>query len=198
MRGARAEVAASVLLCLLGAFLVLVAAGNDWFTASVSSPVLGARELGVTGTDVAPGARALGLVGLAGVVAIAATKRWGRVAVGLLLTLVGVGVVVLVAVVLGDSFARVQDAQVVRDAGGLDGESVRRTLWSYACALGGLFLACAGVLVAGRGRRWAALSQRYDAPAARAQEPGDVAGPRQERELWEALDRGEDPTQRSS
>ncbi|MCW2613469.1 MAG: hypothetical protein JWN08_463, partial [Frankiales bacterium] len=54
-------------------------------------------------------------------------------------------------------------------------------------------------------RRWAALSARYDAPAARAAgsgeaAPGDeqAAGARQERALWEALDRGEDPTQRSS
>ncbi|MBC7375655.1 MAG: Trp biosynthesis-associated membrane protein, partial [Frankiales bacterium] len=50
--------------------------------------------------------------------------------------------------------------------------------------------------IAVRGRRWAALSARYDAPAARAeQEPdSEVSASRQERALWEALDRGEDPT----
>ena len=79
-------------------------------------------------------------------------------------------------------------------AGGALSDDSRGTVWPYACAAGGLLLAAAGALVAARGRRWAALSQRYDAPAVREQAPPTPE--RAERELWESLDRGEDPTGR--
>jgi hypothetical protein len=47
----------------------------------------------------------------------------------------------------------------------------------------GALLAATGVLVAVRGPRWPALGARYEAP-----------GPMSERDAWDALDRGEDPT----
>ena len=192
---ARREIGLAVLLCLVGAFLVLVAAGRAWIELVVTSPLVDDRTLGVTGAELSPGVRALGLVGLAGVVAIAATRRTGRVVVGVLLLLVGVGVVALSVGVLGDAVVRAQDTLTVQEAGGALSDDSRGTVWPYACAAGGLLLAAAGALVAARGRRWAALSQRYDAPAAREQAPPTPE--RAERELWESLDRGEDPTGRS-
>ena len=191
---ARREIGLAVLLCLVGAFLVLVAAGRAWIELVVTSPLVDDRTLGVTGAELSPGVRALGLVGLAGVVAIAATRRTGRVVVGVLLLLVGVGVVALSVGVLGDAVVRAQDTLTVQEAGGALSDDSRGTVWPYACAAGGLLLAAAGALVAARGRRWAALSQRYDAPAVREQAPPTPE--RAERELWESLDRGEDPTGR--
>jgi hypothetical protein len=47
-------------------------------------------------------------------------------------------------------------------------------------------LVAAGLLIVVRGRSWASMSSRYDAPAQRPRE-GEAS-------LWEALDRGEDPT----
>jgi LPXTG-motif cell wall-anchored protein len=60
--------------------------------------------------------------------------------------------------------------------------------WPVATALGGLLVAGAGGLTLARGRRWPGLGTRYDRPAgaARAPETGT--------ELWDALDRGDDPT----
>ena len=55
-----------------------------------------------------------------------------------------------------------------------------------------LALAGAGALTVLRGRSWPGLGQRYDAPAPRPV----PEGPPTERALWEALDRGEDPTTR--
>ena len=188
---ARREVALAVLLCLVGAFVVLVAAGRPWVELVVVSPLVTDRTLAVTGAELSPGVRALGLVGLAGVVAIAATRRTGRFVVGVLLLLVGVGLMVLSLSVAGDD-RRALDTASVREAGGTVGDASPGTGWPYASAAGGLMLACAGALVAARGRRWAALSQRYEAPAASAQEP--PTPDRAERELWESLDRGEDPT----
>ena len=74
---------------------------------------------------------------------------------------------------------------------------VTTTAWPWATAAGGLLLTLAGLLTVVRGPSWPALGQRYEAPATPAptapasQEP---TGPLTEKGLWEALDRGEDPT----
>ena len=60
---------------------------------------------------------------------------------------------------------------------------------SWLTLVGGLLLAMSGLLVTLRGRRWAALSSTYEAPAARAEAP-----PATDKGAWDALDRGEDPT----
>lgn len=195
-RSPRAEVGLAVLLCLLGAFVLLVAAGRSWAVVDLpGTGLLPARAVGVPGSELVPGLQALGLVGLAGVVAVAATRGWGRVVVGAVLLVVGGGVLALVVGVLSDLTAAVQDTAIVRDAGGTSQGSVDGTGWPSLAGLGGLLLAGAGLLVAVRGRRWAALSRRYDAPAARTVAPPPTTGPVAERELWEALDRGEDPTE---
>ena len=182
------ELAAAVLLCLVGAFLVLVGAGRDWVVVDVAgNGLLPPRRLGVQGSELVAGVRALGLVGLAGVVALAATRRWGRVVVGLLLAVVGLGV--LLSVIGADLAVEAVRSDSVAEAGGADGAG-RTTAWPLGTALGGLLLALAGALVALRGRRWAALGRRYDAPAARPA----PAGPTGTAQLWDALDRGEDPT----
>lgn len=183
----RAGPVLAVLLCLAGAFVVLVAAGRSWALVDLAgSGLLPARSVGVDGAQLAPGLPALGLVALAGVVAVPATRRWGRVAVGLVLLAAGVGILALVAGQLTDLAGAVQDSRTVRETGQA-AAGIRRTLWPYACALGGLTVAAAGLLVAARGRSWSALGRRYDAPTAAPPPVG-------ERDLWAALDRGEDPT----
>ena len=62
-------------------------------------------------------------------------------------------------------------------------------LWPWLSASCGLLVAVAGLLIGARGHAWAGLSARYDAAPADSSppQPGDVA-------LWNALDRGDDPT----
>ncbi len=195
---ARRELTAAVGLCLLGAALALLAGSRTWLSGVVeAAPPLPARPLRLTGGELVE-VRPLALLGLAAVPALAATKRWGRVLVGVVTLLAGAGVVALTAEVLADPTADPAAREATRSA---------VTGWPWACAAGGLLLALAGLLVAVRGRRWAAMSARYDAPAARAEQPvpsaaapaqgmagaGPAAAP-SERALWEALDRGEDPT----
>lgn len=195
--GPRAEIGLAVLLCLLGAFVLLVAAGRSWAVVDLpGTGLLPARAVGVPGSELVPGLQALGLVGLAGVVAVAATRGAGRIVVGVVLAVVGAGVLALTAGVLSDLTSAALDTAAVRDAGGTSQGSVDGTGWPAFAAVGGLLLAGAGLLVAVRGRRWAVLSRRYDAPAARSEAPAPTSGPVAERELWEALDRGEDPTER--
>ncbi len=165
----RRELRVAVVLCLLGSALVLLALSHGWYS------VVEGRQLTidpvlthVKGTKVVSGAQALGLVGLAGAVALVATRRWGRVVVGVLVLACGVGVVVAVG-----------RARVPSGAWG----------WASLTILGGVVLAASGALVTVRGRRWEALSSSYETPAARAEEP-----PATDKGVWDALDRGEDPT----
>jgi uncharacterized membrane protein (TIGR02234 family) len=174
------------LLCLVGAFVVLVAAGRVWTSVEVGAgPLVEARTQWRTGTDIAPGLSALGLLGLAGVVALAATRRTGRTLVGLVLLATGAGVVAVALTAdrsIGSEPLAGQTSDVVLET----------TVWSSLTGIGGLLLLAAGVLTVVRGRSWPALGQRYEAPTT----PATPAAPQAltERSLWEALDRGEDPT----
>ena len=177
----------AVLLCLVGAFVVLVAAGRAWTSVEVGAgPLVDARTESRTGTQIVPGLTALGLLGLAGVVALAATRRTGRTLVGLVLLATGAGVVAAVLTA---------DLSVVSEplAGETGDVVLDMTVWSSVTALGGLLLAGAGLLTVARGRSWPALGQRYEAPATPPASAAPAAEPT-ERGLWEALDRGEDPT----
>jgi hypothetical protein len=59
--------------------------------------------------------------------------------------------------------------------------------WPLVAALGGLLIAGAGAVALARGRSWPGMGTRYDRPA-RASRPESAV------ELWDALDRGDDPT----
>jgi uncharacterized membrane protein (TIGR02234 family) len=185
----RREYPAALVLCLAGAVVVLVAGGQTWLQVDLTgTPPLPDRSLPLAGGDVASGARALGLVGLAGVAALPAARGWGRTVLGVLLGLAGAGVIAQAAAVLSDAegaaarVAEVGRAQAV----------VASTGAPLACLAGGVLLLAAGLLVAARGRRWSALGARYDAPAARP--AAAAAEPRPGAAVWDALDRGEDPT----
>lgn len=168
-RGRGRELGAAVLACLAGAGLGLYAATRVWTVD------LGARPAPLppladerSGAALAPWLPALALVGLAGAGALVATRGAGRRAVAVLLLLVGVGLV----------------------AGGGYGLGVvagARAVWPAACLLGGVLVAGAGVAALRRGRGWPALGSRYERrpPVTRGDTPA---------ELWDALDRGEDPT----
>ena len=180
----------AVLLCLLGAFVVLVAAGRPWVSVEVpAGPLADARTDVHTGTELVPGLSALGLLGLAGVVALAATRRIGRVLVGVVLVATGGGVVASVLSAYGTALAEELPDQPTDAAATL-------SVWSVLTLLGGVLLVAAGVLTVARGRTWAELGQRYEAPAGAAPQTPTEQPTEQptERSLWEALDRGEDPT----
>ncbi|MDT7570517.1 MAG: hypothetical protein QOE05_691 [Actinomycetota bacterium] len=180
----RRELLVAVLLSLLGSALVLLAVSRPWIAHSVgAAPPLPSKPFRVEGSRLAPGARALALVGLAGVAAVLATRRLGRVAVGVLLVAAGGGIFAVVARALADPDAAVRRAGPSVDVTLAPGQDLGS--WPYLALLGAVLVAASGLLVVIRGRSWAAMSERYDAPAAKT--------PR-ESSLWDALDRGEDPT----
>ncbi|WP_020573494.1 Trp biosynthesis-associated membrane protein [Actinopolymorpha alba] len=184
----RREVFTALGLVLLGAALVLLAASRTWLSASSVIPDFPVARVHVSGGEASPLTRALGYVALAGVVALLATRRWGRQLVGGLLALTGAGVVVAGAIFwsLDRLIAESALERVMHDPSlSVYAKDVATTGWPIVAMIGGLLVAVGGVLALLRGRRWPVMGSRYDAPGVRRRTDTDP---------WAALDRGEDPT----
>ncbi|HEU4676714.1 MAG TPA: Trp biosynthesis-associated membrane protein [Motilibacteraceae bacterium] len=194
---ARERVVALVALVLGGA-LLLGAAGRTWATVrSRPAPGLPAVVDRVTGATLAPGVTAVGLLALAAVAGLLAVRGLARQLVGLVV--LAAGVAALAYAVAGARATPRADGTV---------EAVSHGPWPWVAALGGALVAVAGALAVLHGRRWSALSSRYERSAGgaggSAQQPAE-SGPQHRppegrppggKELWDALDRGEDPTER--
>ena len=120
---------------------------------------------GATGAALAPIVPAASVGALTSLGAVVATRGRGRIAVGALLALLGLAVAAGAATAGGD-------------VGG--GE-----FWRFLAVAGGVSQAAAGAWTAVRGGPWPGLGARRH-PAAHDE--------RQRGGMWEALDRGEDPT----
>ncbi|WP_225447841.1 TIGR02234 family membrane protein [Streptacidiphilus sp. P02-A3a] len=201
----RRSLALMLLFAVLGASLALLAAGRTWSRGQVGfqQAVL---HVSASGSQTTGLPSALALVGLASAVAVFAVRGFGRRLLGALLALAGAGAVAvcLTAATSGAALNRRASAAVGLSSATAD--HVVHTAWPWAGAVGGVLLLLAGVLVITRGRDWPGMSSRYDAPARRrVVGPGAVAtagpaGRRPAREqtpadVWQALDRGEDPTE---
>jgi hypothetical protein len=186
---ARRELVLAVLLCLLGSGLVLFAVTRSWADLRPPSDLTIKRVAdGASGTRIASSAQALGLLGLVAVPAIAATQRRGRVLTGLLVVAAGGYVAVRVSTLLPDLGDRMRacpsSAKCVPVE--LDGT---HPVWPVLAVLGGLLLVAGGLLVVVRSGRWAVMSAAYTVPSAQP-----VEEPVTDKGVWDALDRGHDPT----
>jgi hypothetical protein len=164
------QLAVAVAGCAAAGGLILLAASRTWaevMTHQIAPlpPVTDEQ----TGAELHGWLPAVGFVALAGAGALVATRGWLRVALGVLLTALG-----LTATGTG-----------IRD---IDGG-----LWPAVCAAAGVALAAVGVLTARRGRSWSSLGTRYERPGETVRRE-TTAGRETTEELWEAIDRGEDPT----
>ncbi len=177
--------------CLAGAGLALFALSRVWSVQVTARPGLSDLRTARTGGGELPWLPALALVALAGAGALLATRGTARRAVGVLLAVVGV------ATAVGTVAARA----------GLDpgAAGAGATLWPVACVLGAAAVTVGGWWTVRHGHRWPAMGARYERPATRrataaetraaSPEPAAVDQPRADtRDVWDALDRGEDPT----
>ena len=173
----RRELTLAVLFAVLGSALALFAASRNWVVIETSrpDPLPPVRET-ISGREEVPWAAAMAFVGLAGGIALLATKRFGRLIVGVIVALSG-------AIMVAGGVAALLTE-------GASYETVAVTeLWPAVSIVGGLGAFAAGVLAVVRGHRWAEMGAKYDAPGG-PKETEDDAG------VWDALDRGEDPTAR--
>jgi uncharacterized membrane protein (TIGR02234 family) len=193
----RLSLAVAIIADLLGAAGVLLFAGRDWQRVVVSRVrPLPDAVVDLSGRDLHGATTAFALIALAGVVAIAATRGWGRRLVGL--ALVATGAVIAWYAIDGTVAVSAGRARSSVTSGvGVDASSVPHVsvhvIWPALTAASAALIVLAGGLTVLKARRWSALASRYEAPtdAARAERgSADIA-------MWSALDRGDDPTART-
>ena len=176
MNPGRRRLTYAVGLCLAGAGLALFATTRTWaveFTAR-PAPLPGLRTSRI-GADLVVWLPALALVGLAGAGAVLATRGLLRRLVGALLLAVGVATVGGAGLALTGS-----------------GSVAVGPAWPLLCLGGGLLTAAGGALTVAGGHRWPTMGARYDRRATRRN--GRAGATATAVEVWDALDRGEDPT----
>jgi uncharacterized membrane protein (TIGR02234 family) len=191
-RGGARLLAYTVGCCLAGAGLALFAITRVWSVQVTARAGLSDLRTARTGGAELPWLPALALVALAGTGALLATRGAARRAVGVLLVVVGAAMAV--GVVVG---------RAGLDAGAAGAGAA---LWPAAGVLGAALVVLGGWWTIRHGHRWPAMGARYERPAtagptarthgladAGAPGHGDQA-PVDTRVVWDALDRGEDPT----
>lgn len=192
----RRSQAVVLVLTAAGGALALVAGGRTWVTVAAAAALPGgvtaARAYAIHGSDLTGVLSPLALVSLAGGAALLATRGWARLAVGILLGVVGAGVGLAVLHVV--AAPRRPAELAVQALGGAVGLArIDRHVWAGVGLLPPLLVLAAGVATVVFGRSWSSLSGRYEREGAatvaarRAQQDPDGAA-------WAALDRGEDPT----
>jgi uncharacterized membrane protein (TIGR02234 family) len=183
----------ALLLDVVGAAVILLVATRTWQTVTVLRPGQPAIVDDIRGRTLDAGPTGLAVAALAAVVAVVATRGLLRRLVGLALAALGVVAVWLsvdASLRLSVSRARALVAQAHPGSALGSLHVATHSAWALASALGGLLIAAAGSFVMWRGHRWLAMSTRYEAPAA----DDETARARRDVSMWNALDRGDDPT----
>jgi uncharacterized membrane protein (TIGR02234 family) len=197
------ELTAAVIGAALAGGLALSAAGQGWAQVTHDRPApLPPVSAALTGAEAAPLVSAAGLVLLAAAVALFAVRGAGRVVVGLLMAGAG-GVLGWSGVRALTGGLTVASAQVPGVGQGPDQVRVDvAAAWPVVVVLAGVLGVAAGLLVVLRGRDWPGMGRRYERPdagddgrpaAARVARPPSDEDRAQA--AWQALDRGEDPTE---
>jgi uncharacterized membrane protein (TIGR02234 family) len=178
----------------VGAGLLLLVAGRTWSTSVLGGGDVPSITVSLSGGDLMAGG-AVALLVLAGTAGLAATRRAGRVVVGLLLVLAGLGVVV-VAGDFGTSWSSTLGAgdniqALVFERAGIEGSlTTTITPWWTGAVLAGLVVTAGGVLAIVTSRSWPQMGRRYERRDG-VDAPKRAAGPRS---AWDQLDEGVDPT----
>jgi uncharacterized membrane protein (TIGR02234 family) len=190
-----AEFALALALDVVGAGVALLLSLQSWQTVTTARAGRTADVLDVSGRTVDGASTAFALVALAGVVAVLATRRVLRRAVGVLVALAGAGLVWRAALAFSPvSAARARALvrskhETVSTSGVVPHVDVH-SVWPVLSLVCGLLVLASGVLIAWRGDRWQVMSARYEAtPAAASDDQAKAAAT-----LWRALDEGDDPT----
>jgi uncharacterized membrane protein (TIGR02234 family) len=198
-------------LIVLAGGLALLASIPVWVTATVRDAGLPVVTSQVNGRAVAPLVAGAGLLALAGGVAALIAGVWTRRIIGLLLALIGAAAWWSVVGVLRDPAAAVQGS--LGDAVGLTRVTVATasiTIWPTVAMLACTLIVVAGLWTLIRAGGWSKGGSRFDRRAPQPSpesndtavvSPEDADGDAslnpdrvEAARLWDALDRGEDPT----
>ncbi len=186
-----------LVLVLAAVCVVLVSGSQEWVSGSVDDVVLGPGALHGRGSEVAPGAMAAALVGLASAVVAATSGRVVRTVAACSALLAGLlGAAVVLSVLLDPSGALGRLAAAGTGRSGILQARGQAAAWAWVAlaATVGMCLGGLGALV-GR-RRWRGLSSRYDAAgSSTTAQPAEPSAPAaSSAAIWDQISRGEDPT----
>ncbi|NIL74563.1 TIGR02234 family membrane protein [Rhodococcus sp. B10] len=208
--GARAT-AVSVVFLLVGAACLWGSSRMTWVTVTSSDGLGEARTTELLGSTWAAASTPLALALVAAVAAQFAVKGWASRVLAVLVALVAVAAAVpAVGALFGDVSAD-EAASVAELPTRAEVTSTQTSLLPAALALIGAVCALvAAIVLLRKPTSRKVLSSKYDAPAARRDEAAERARTASERAdangegddltermLWDALDAGEDPTDRT-
>lgn len=133
-------------------------------------------SVSIVGSQLAPAALAMAIVGIAGIAGIVGSSGLMRRIIGAVLAVAGAVIVISVVVLW---LGRVPASYLPGDV-----EQVRALVVPIVLAIaGGVGVFCSGVLAVRAGHRWPGLGRTYE--RSRADGPANA---------WDALDKGIDPT----
>jgi len=220
--GTREKVLAA-LLAAAGAGLILASGGRGWAVATVTAPVrLSVEATGSSLTSLPYALGLAGLAGAVALFAVRRIGRYlvGLVLLGAGAGTVA-AVVSNLGHLDGTTLAKAAEQTLGASAAQLG--NVSNTAWPYVTIAGGVLVALSGLLTLARGRSWTGLSNRYEVapgaarttdsadPVVAAASTGAASGSASaaesvpvpasvsaaeptSRDLWDALNRGADPT----
>jgi uncharacterized membrane protein (TIGR02234 family) len=165
----------------LGVVVVLLSSSPTWLRVTIRAS---RTDVTLTGRNAAAAAVPLALVAAAGLIAVALVRSWARRLLAALIAAAGIGVLIAVVQVIADPNRIARNSSKVRSAGAF--ASAHLDAPPYLSVVGGLLIVAGAIVGVLRAGTWPGPTPRYERAAARAARPADA---------WEALDRGEDPTQ---
>lgn len=199
---------AAMSILAAGGGLAVFAGSRAWDRVSVTraAPLAG-FSVDVVGRAVEPAVTGLGVVALAGVLAVLATRARARRVIGAVLMLAGVVLGWRAAAGLSAvSVTRARDLVAqARTGTALDATTGVRIEVHRAgpamAVLAAALVVVGGALIVARAGRWSVLGARYEPPPGSARaadgsvppDPGATQVPA-DLVMWKSLDRGEDPT----
>jgi uncharacterized membrane protein (TIGR02234 family) len=193
---ARRELVLAVAGCAIAGAVVLFAAGRRWVHYVVGGG--GQASGGPTGHDVAAGGSALGLVMLAAVVALPATRGWLRRVVALVVVAAGAGTIALAGYVLADPAAAAGGSGYVGFFSLSPDPTVRlrATGWPWVDVVAGAVALAAGGFALLRSGSWLTMGRRYESgrPSAKPSSGSSDGSSSDALSMWDRLDEGDDPT----
>lgn len=197
-QGSRSGTDRRVLASLVAAAALLWGSSKlTWVTATITDDLRGTRTDAVSGSQWAAELTPLALVSLAAVAAVLAVRGWVLKVVAVALLGVGaVAAVPAVRVLVGGATAK--QASALLDTGPARVSIESSVLGPLLAVAAVVALLAAGFALLRSRTRARGLSSRYETPAVRraqataklAEPDGDLA----ERQLWDAMDAGLDPT----
>lgn len=189
-----------LVLMLVSASVILISGSREWVSGSAGDAVLGASVLHGTGSDIAPGALAAALVGLASAVAAATAGTVVRVIAAWSAMLAAVlGAVVIISILADPGGVLGTLAAVGTGRTGSVVAHGQAGSWAWVALSATLVMGVGGLCALVGASRWKGLSSRYDPPVAgqtsRTSRLSSTGEPGRRHELeWDQLSRGEDPT----